>query len=419
MDYLPQIVILVILLAGSAFFSASETALTTVNRIQLQLLADEGNKRAKKTLLVLDRSEKMLSAILIGNNIVNLAASALATTLTIKIAGNAWVGLITGILTVIILFFGEIIPKSLASAYSLKLSNAFSGIIYAFMVILTPIIFIVELVKKCVLRLFKVDLSKVKDTMTEEELKSLVDVSFEEGAIEGDEFEMISNVFSLDDSIARDIMVPRADIIFVQADATYDEVIETFREHGHTRYPVYDEDYDTIIGMLNIKDLLLVEDHEDFKVRDVLREPHFTFEHKEVGTLLIEMREAAISTVIVLDEYGSTSGMIAFENIVEEIVGDIRDEFDQSEHDEIVEKTPGKEYVVDGSTNLLDVNDELGTNFESEEYDTIGGYIIEYLDRLPKNGEKIETEDGITIIAELVKRNRIEKVHIFLNDKEE
>lgn len=413
-----QAICLVLLLVGSAFFSSAETALTTVNRIQIQLLAEEDNKKAKRVEMILDQSSKMLSAILIGNNIVNISASALATTLTISVFGNAYVGLATGILTLLVLVLGEITPKSLASIFSLQLSLAYSGFIWMLMRILTPVIFVVEAIRTGILKLMGVDPNAKGNRITEDELKTLVDVGLEEGAIENDEFEMITNVFSLDDSLAKDIMIPRIDMSFLHVDATYDEVIELYRETSYTRFPIYSETRDTIIGTINVKDLLLYPKDEPFHIRKLLREPHFTFEHKEVGTLLMEMQEGGISLVIVLDEYGATSGMITMEDILEEIVGEIRDEYDKDETDAIIEMKPGREYLIDGSTNLTDVNDTLKIDLESEEYDSIGGYIIEKLDRLPKSGETIQLDNGIKMITEVVKRNRVEKVHVFLPEKD-
>ena len=413
-----QAICLVLLLVGSAFFSSAETALTTVNRIQIQLLAEEDNKKAKRVEMILDQSSKMLSAILIGNNIVNISASALATTLTISVFGNAYVGLATGILTLLVLVLGEITPKSLASIFSLQLSLAYSGFIWMLMRILTPVIFVVEAIRTGILKLMGVDPNAKGNRITEDELKTLVDVGLEEGAIENDEFEMITNVFSLDDSLAKDIMIPRIDMSFLHVDATYDEVIELYRDNSYTRFPIYSETRDTIIGTINVKDLLLYPKDEPFHIRKLLREPHFTFEHKEVGTLLMEMQEGGISLVIVLNVYGATSGMITMEDILEEIVGEIRDEYDKDETDAIIEMKPGREYLIDGSTNLTDVNDTLKIDLESEEYDSIGGYIIEKLDRLPKSGETIQLDNGIKMITELVKRNRVEKVHVFLPEKD-
>lgn len=410
-----QLLILVVLIILSAYFSSAETALTTVNQIQVQLLADEGSKAAGRVLWILGQRSKMLTAILVGNNVVNISASALTTIITMRELSDAFVGITTGLLTLVILYIGEIVPKSLAATYSLRLSMIYSFSVWFLMKLLSPIVFLVECSKNGLLKLFGIDANAKVGTMTEDELKSLVDVGLEEGAIETDEFEMISNVFSLDDSLAKDIMIPRIDMVYVPLDATKEELLEIYRENTYTRYPVYNESRDTVIGTINIKDLLTMPDDENFHIGNIMREPHFTFEHKEVGTLLIEMRQDALSLVIVLDEYGATSGMITLEDILEEIVGEIRDEYDNDERDAII-AIQGKtdEYLIEGATNLDDVNDELSTEFESEEYDSIGGYMIEKLDRLPKSGEKLSLPDGTQMIAEVVRRNRVEKVHVIL-----
>ena len=411
-----QIIILILLLACSAFFSSAETAFTCANKIQLQLQAEEGDKRAARAVKILDKTPKMLSAVLIGNNIVNIAASALTTTLTIRLFGNAYVGAAAGVLTLIILIAGEITPKSIAVIKAQKLCCSYSAAIYAIMTVLTPVIFVVEGIKNGLMRLFGIRSDEKPVPMTEDELKTLVDVGYEAGAIENDEFEMINNIFSLDDSDAKDIMVPFADMVFVHIDTDYQELMDLFREYSYTRYPVYSDSRGTVIGTINMKDVLLLDEAElaDFSIRRILREPHFTFEHKEVGNLLMEMREKSINIMIVLDEYGVTSGMITLEDILEEIVGEIRDEYDKDETDAIIELKPGREYLIDGATNLMDINEELGTNLESEEYDSLGGYIIEHLDRLPKKGEKITFENGITMIPQIISRNRIVKVRVQL-----
>ena len=403
----------------SAYFSATETAFSSLNKTRLKVLADNGNKRAALALKLAENYDRLISTILIGNNIVNISASSLATTLTINVFGSTYIGLATGILTLLVLVFGEITPKSLASIFSMQLSLAYAWIIWPLIKLLTPVIFIVEGIRTGLLKLIGVDPNTRGSRITEDELKTLVDVGREEGAIENDEFEMITNVFSLDESLAKDIMIPRIDMSFLHVDATYDEVIELYRETSYTRFPIYSDTRDTIIGTINVKDLLLYPKDEPFHIRKILREPHFTFEHKEVGTLLMEMQEGGISLIIVLDEYGSTSGMITMEDILEEIVGEIRDEYDKDETDAIIELKPGREYLIDGSTNLTDVNDTLKIDLESEEYDSIGGYIIEKLDRLPKSGETILLDNGIKLITELVKRNRIEKVHVFIPEESE
>lgn len=412
-DGVIQLLILIILLFLSGFFSSAETALTTVNRVRLKTLADEGNKRAQTALNVLDKYGKMLSAILIGNNIVNISASALATTLAIKI--NLAVGIATGALTVFVLLFGEIMPKNLAMVYSEKLALSYAGAIAAIMKILTPVIFIVDKLANGMMKLLHIDANK-KIAMTENELRTYVEVSHEDGVIESEEREMIYNVFDFSDAVAKDVMIPRIDMATISEDAHYDEVMELFKECMYTRIPVYSEDKDNIIGLINIKDFILVEDRETFRISDIMRQAYYTYEFKKTADLLVEMREKRVNVSFVLNEYGATVGMITMEDLLEEIVGEIRDEYDEDE-EELIQQIDERSYLVEGSMKLSDINDELGTELESEDYDSIGGLIIENLDRLPEDEETIETEQGITLQVKGVNQNRIVKVLMTLPEK--
>ena len=412
-DGVIQLLILIILLFLSGFFSSAETALTTVNRVRLKTLADEGNKRAQTALNVLDKYGKMLSAILIGNNIVNISASALATTLAIKI--NLAVGIATGALTVFVLLFGEIMPKNLAMVYSEKLALSYAGAIAAIMKILTPVIFIVDKLANGMMKLLHIDANK-KTAMTENELRTYVEVSHEDGVIESEEREMIYNVFDFSDAVAKDVMIPRIDMATISEDAHYDEVMELFKECMYTRIPVYSEDKDNIIGLINIKDFILVEDREAFRISDIMRQAYYTYEFKKTADLLVEMREKRVNVSFVLNEYGATVGMITMEDLLEEIVGEIRDEYDEDE-EELIQQIDERSYLVEGSMKLSDINDELGTELESEDYDSIGGLIIENLDRLPEDEETIETEQGITLQVKGVNQNRIVKVLMTLQEK--
>ena len=409
-----QLLVLVVLLSLSAFFSSSETALTTVNKIRVRSLAESGDQRAIILTKVIEEQGKMLSAILIGNNLVNLSASSLMTTLTIKLLGSKAVGIATGILTLLILVFGEITPKTLSTISAEKISLKNAKIIYTFMRALTPVIVVVNKMSLGVLTLMHVDPNAKHDVITEDELRTIVDVGHEEGVIESEERKMINNVFDFGDSLAKDIMVPRIDMVFVDVNATYDEVIELYREERYTRIPVYEDTTDNVIGIINVKDLLLIEDHEHFQIRDHLREPLYTYEYKNTSELMIEMRKTFNNIVIVLDEYGATAGIITLENLLEEIVGDIHDEYDDSEEDDITEIIPDREYIAKGSARLDDLSDFLHVNMDSEDYDSIGGYIIEQLDRLPETGESVTTPDQIRLVVDKIKKNRIETVHIYL-----
>lgn len=402
----------------SAFFSSAETALTTVNKIRVQALVEQGNKKAGVLEKVISDSGKMLSTILIGNNIVNMAASAIMTTLTIEVFGNIYVGIATGILTLIILIFGEITPKTLASVNAEKLALSYANIIYLLMTILTPVVFIIGKLSNGVMLLLGVDPDAKTNTMTEHELRTLVNVSQEDGVIEREEKQMIYNVFDFGDSTAKDVMIPRIDMTFVDINSSYKDLIEIFKSDMHTRFPVYEDNTDNVIGIINIKDLLLYPENKSFSIQDILREPYFTYEHKATADLMIEMRKASVNLAIVLDEYGSTAGLVTLEDLLEEIVGEIRDEYDVDEEEDLKEIQPKLEYIALGSAKLDDINDILNIKLESEEYDSIGGYIIEKLDSLPFHGQSVITEDGIRLVVDEVDKNRIEQVHIWLPKEE-
>ena len=413
-----QLIILIILLALSAFFSSNETALMAVNKIRLRALADDGNRRAALVLdIVENHTPKMLSAILIGNNIVNITASSLATTLAYHFGGYM-VSIATGLLTVLVLIFGEITPKNYATLNAEKITLRYIPVLKFFMTVMTPFIFIINLFSRGVMYLLRVDPDAASKAMTEEELRTIVDVSHEDGVIESDEKEMIYNVFDLGDANAKDIMVPRVNVTFASVDNTYDELIDIFRQDRFTRLPVYEENQDNVVGIINMKDLLLYDKNEPFDIHQFLRKPHFTYEYKDISELLVEMRASTFNIAIVVDEYGEMTGLITLEDILEEIVGEIHDEYDESEN-ELVKKISNHEYIIEGSMSLDDVNDHLGTTFKSEDYDSLGGLIIEHLDRLPEEGDEGITEDNIRLVVEKLDKNRIESVHIYLPQQKE
>ena len=407
-----QLIILIILLMLSAFFSSAETALTTVNRIRIRSLADDESKRAKTVLKITDNSGKMLSAILIGNNIVNVAAASITTSLAYSLGGSA-VAIANAVITIAILLFGEITPKTTATIHAEKLALIYAPIISIFMKIMTPVIFIINGLSNAVLLLLRIDPNAKNQTMTENELRTIVDVSHEDGVIESDEKEMIYNVFDLGDAKAKDVMVPRVHVTFADVNTTYEELIEIFREDKFTRLPIFEDSTDNVIGTINMKDLLLFDNTKEFHIRDILREAYFTYEYKNISELLVEMREASFNIAIVLDEYGDTAGLITLEDILEEIVGEIHDEYDENEED-FIKEIGEREYMIEGSTNLDDLNDRLDLQLESEDYDSLGGFIIEHLDRLPEEGDSITTEDGLRLVVESLDKNRIESVHAYL-----
>ena len=408
-----QLIAIIILLCLSAFFSSSETALTTVNQIRMRTLADNADKRAARVLRVTGNPGKMLSAILIGNNIVNLSASSISTSLAIHLFGNTGAGIATGILTFLILIFGEVTPKTMATIKADSMSLTVAAPIGLLMKILTPVIFIINKLSLGLMFLLHVNIKDAQKKMTEEELRTIVDVSQENGVIEHEERDMIHNLFDFGDAEAKEIMVPRIDMTFVQADATYQEVLDIFRQDMFTRLPVYEDSTDNVIGIINMKDFLLQNDTPEFSVRNLLREPYFTYEHKNTADLFLEMRKSSISLAIVLDEYGVTAGLITLEDLLEEIGGEIRDEYDADEEDDIT-RISDREFYVLGSANLNDVSEALSLHFTSDDYDTIGGYCLGLLDHLPEKNEIILTDNNILLRIDRVEKNRIERIYIRL-----
>lgn len=415
-DLSAQIFVLIVLLMLSAFFSSAETALVSTNKIRMRTLSDEGNARAKLVLKILDNQAKMLSAILIGNNLVNTAAASIATTIAYSFGGAA-VGVATFIITLLILIFGEITPKTMATEKSEKIALAYAPIISFLMKLLTPVIVFINAFSYVILRLFGAKSDSNRQTLTESELRTIVDVSHEEGVIEKDEKEMINKVFDLGDTKAKDVMVPRVHVVMAKRDSTYQDLIELFRQEQFTRIPIYDGSVDNIVGLVNMKDLLLYQDLNDFHIDKILRKPYFTYENKPVSDLLFEMKYSTFNLAIVMDEYGEMVGIITVEDIVEEIVGDVHDEYDAQEEEKI-KQISDYIYEVKGYISLHDLNSTLHLDLNSENFDSIGGLVIDRLGRLPKLNDSITLDNGIKIEVTALEKNRIEEVHLTLPKKE-
>jgi putative hemolysin len=373
-------------------------------------MVDEKIKGADIINRLIENPSKLLGAILVGNNIVNIGASALATSLAIKRFGSAGAGIATGLMTLLVLIFGEITPKSLAVQNSEKVALKVSKIISVITVILSPIVTVLMFITNFLIKLLGGDPQKQNSFITEEELKTMVDVSHEEGVLEGDEKKMIYNVFEFGESQAKDVMTPRTDMVAVEINATYDEIIDLFKAEQFSRMPVYEDNTDNIVGILYIKDLIFFEGNQDkFDLKQIIRPPFFTYEFKGTSELFAEMRAKRTPMAIVLDEYGGTAGIVTMEDLVEEIVGDIEDEYDEKEEE--IQVIKEDEYIVDGSTRIDFLNEMIGTNIESEDFDSIGGFVIGILGRLPEPGENVEY-DHIKFIVEDIDKNRIEKLRV-------
>ena len=415
-----QIVVLIILIILSGFFSRTETAYTSVSRVKLRSMSDDGNKQATRVLKILENYSSLLSSLLIGNNIVNLSASALSTTLTIKLVGNSLVGVSTGVITFIVLMFGEIIPKRQAAAAPEQYALKYSYFMYYFVKALRPVVMFVEVIARAIAFVFKLNVDHAESVITEEELKTYVDVSHEDGAIETDEMELIHKVFDFGDATAEDIMIPRVDMDTICADADYEEIKETFRHTMHTRIPVYKDakNPDNMLGFINIKDMWLIDDPTGFKVTENMREAYYTTETKKVTDLLTELRRSRLGLVFVINEYGETAGMITMEDLLEELVGEIRDEYDGDEMEQI-RKVGERRYIIDGSVKLDDINDVLDTHFDSENYNSLAGIILEKLNRIPEDKDEVTLEDGTLLKICGMDDHRIKHILMVLPELED
>ena len=408
-----QIGLLVVLLLGSGFFSASETSLMSLSKIRIRYMEDEGVKGAKLVGSLIEKSSDLLSSILVGNNIVNIAATSVSTSLFINIFGDGGVAIATAVMTVLVLVFGEITPKTIAANSPEKVAVVVSKPLSIIMKITKPIVWVFNLLTGIIFKIMGIDNDGVKPFITEEELKAMVNVSHEEGVLEMEEREIINNVFQFGDMQAKEAMIQRLDMVAIDIEDSYDEIIELFKSEKLSRLPVYQESIDDIVGILNIKDIIFLSDEEieNFDIKDYVREAFFTYEFKKITQLLEEMKKEKTQMAIVVDEYGGTAGLLTIEDLVEVIVGDIDDEYDEEE-EEIV-KINDNEYLVEGSTKISDVNEQLGINLESEEFDSIGGFIIGYLKRIPEENEIIEVED-VKFKVVSIDKNRINKIRIFV-----
>lgn len=411
-SYTWQAITLVILLLVSGFFSMSETALMALSKIRTRHMVEEGVKGAKLVQKLTENPSNLLGAVLIGNNIANTAASALATTLALSIVGDKGIGVVTLIMTVLILIFGEITPKSIAKENSEKVALRVSKPINLLVKIFKPIIILLTFISNFIMKILGQKPDSNQPFITEEELKTMVGVSEQEGVLEDVEKEMIFNVFEFGDSQVKDVMVQRVDVVAVDVNSTYDELINVIKTEQFSRIPVYNQNIDDVVGIINVKDLIIAgQSKENFNVEDYMREPYYTFEFKKITELFNELKKTRNHIAVVLDEYGGNVGIVTIEDLIEEIVGEIEDEYDD-ENDEGIVVVKEDEYIVDGSARLDEIGDLIGINMESEEFDSVGGLIIDELGRFPEQSEEISLHN-MRFIVEEVDKNRIKKVRIF------
>lgn len=406
-----QIIALVFLVAMSAVFSSSETAITSVSKIKVRQLDQKDNKNAHLLKKLHDNMQTTISTILIGNNIVNIAASSIATILFTNIFHQNGALISTVVMTVFVLIFGEVIPKTIAQYKNKSVALKFSRFIYFLTIIFKPIVKVLNILTRLVIKLF-IGEDEDSSTLTEEELKTLVEVSEEEGVLKNQETEIMINALELKETLAVDIMTPRTSMASVDIEDAESDLKEIIKNITYSRIPVYEGSIDDIIGVLHIKELAhkIIEDDRDFKVRDILKPAFYAYEYIPVVDLFKQMRTKNISISIIIDEYGGTSGIVTMEDILEELVGEIDDEYDNEKE---VTKLSDNEYLVDPEMRIDEVNERFDLHIQSDKFDSIGGFVIELLDRMPKSKDEVEFENLKFVVVNVDKRKITQLMIIF------
>lgn len=404
--------LLVVLILLSALFSGSETALTAISKARIRRLKEEKVKGAELLEKLLLNTPRLISTILLGNTLVNLLAASVATNIAVKVYGNLGIGIATGIMTFLILVFAEITPKTYAINHPDKVALFAVWFISALSYILYPLSKIMIFIANGILKLLRQETIRQGPFFTADEIKAMVAIGEEEGILEEEERKMIHGVLELGDTIAKEVMVPRTDMVCVSSDKTIGEALEIAQEAGFSRIPVYEDNLDNVVGILYVKDMLdfVRRGKLNVLVKDLAREPYFVPETKRVDELLREFQMRKIHMAIVIDEYGGTAGLVTLEDLIEEIVGEIFDEYD-FEEEKRIEQISEEEWVFDGRVDIDAVEELLGVEIKEEEAETIGGFVTSLLGHVPEEGEKVVYE-GHEFMVTQVEKKRVLKVKV-------
>jgi putative hemolysin len=409
-----QFILLVVMLILCALASASETALTSVSRIKLKNLVEEGDKKATEIEQLLASPNVFLSTILVVNSVAVIIASSMATVLSLRFSASWGEVISTILISLIVLIFCEITPKTAAVQNPLRWARILVAPVRISSKVLRPIVVVLSAITGALIRLMGGQPVRHGPFVTEEELRLLVTVGEEEGVLEEEETEMIHSIFEFADTPVREVMIPRIDVIALESDATVDQAVDLALEGGFSRIPVYEESIDNIIGILYTKDMLkqLREGHSALIVRNMVRPAYFVPETKKLDDLLREIRQKRVHLAIVIDEYGSVAGLVTIEDLVEEIVGDIQDEFDHEET--LYERVHEHEYIFSAKISIDEFNEIMDTKLENEDYDTLGGFLYAQLDKIPIAGDTITFENHrftiLTTRGRRIVRVRVERV---------
>ena len=398
-----RVIALIALVILSSFFSASETAFTSLNRVRIKNMAAGGDQKAEKVLRLAENYDKLLSGILVGNNIVNILSASLATVLFVQLVGASGVSLSTAVMTVVVLLFGEIAPKSIAKEHPEEIAFAFYPLLSLILKLLTPIIFLTTCWQKLIYRIVKPSDDK---GITEEDLITIVEEAESDGEIDEHESELIRSAIEFNDLTAEDILTPRVELLAVEVTDSPDEIERTFLESGYSRIPVYEDNIDNIVGVLHEKDFFSLRDRRS--VKDMMRAPLCVVPSTHLSALLKLLQKTKSHLAVVMDEYGGLSGIVTMEDILEELVGEIWDE-----HDEVVEDIkvlPDGQMIVRGSASLDDLRQHL-TIPDAFDSVTVNGWVLEVLGRFPQVGDVFQA-DGMKVSVEKVGKRRVELIRI-------
>ncbi|MDD1717788.1 MAG: hemolysin family protein [Methanoregulaceae archaeon] len=412
-----KIVLFIVCVALSAFFSSAEVALISINRAKVRTLVNEGRKGSEALATLKERPEHILTTILVGNNIVNVGAAAIATSIAIDVFGDIGVGIATGVVTVLLLVFGEIGPKLYATRSGDGYALRVSGPILVLTKVLSPVNWFVDRLSGGAGQ----GAAPSEPVVTEEEIKEWIDVGKAGGTIEKEEQEMLYSVFEFGDTTAREVMTPRVDVVVIEDTSSLDETLQIFHSEGFSRLPVYHDTSDNIIGVLNIKDVYsaMMSGTKDARIRELMYDPYFAPESKKIDEILKELQVRKLQMAVIIDEYGSFVGIVTVEDILEELVGDILDEFDREEPG--IQKVSEGVYVVDAQTWVEDLNDELDMSLPVEEqYETIGGLLIDRLGHIPHPGESVQIPEAqASIVVVQMRGKRIVRLKLILRSPED
>ena len=414
-DPLPIILLLIVLiflLTLSAIFSATETAVLSLSKIRIDFITKSKDKRAKHLKKITDEPAIFLQTVLIANNLVNTCASSIATWITMQIFKSSAVGIATGVITFLVLVFGEITPKNIAREKPEKIALKFSLLIEISTIILSPIFFLISFFKNTAKKVFKTKQKSKTQALTEEDLKILLEVGAEEGILQKTEKKMLSNVLQFTDLTVKEIMTPRPDIQAIKGEMSYSELLQFSKTKGLSRFPYYDKDLDNILGIIYIKDLIYINpEDKNFSIKEIIKPATFVFESKTISKMQEELVEQNQNMAIVLDEYGGTAGLVTLEDIVEEVFGSITDEYDLS-NDASYVKIGTDAFLINASIRLQELSEILDCEFFSEDCETAAGLILEKYGNIPELGTEVSI-NGWTFKVEKLLQKRITKLKVY------